>query len=118
MELTGFASNKNINFYAQFLRHRAPSNIVLTEVLLWLPEVLDTSTSNLLTITSIPAALRQSVDQRIPLCIADAGVAIVGQIVLTASGDWSLLRFDNTGLAATGTKGIAAQLIRYRLSIA
>jgi hypothetical protein len=122
MELEGFAANQNINFYAQFLRHRA-SNVSpgmnLTEVVLSLPQVVATSDEVGMRIASasIPANLRPASAQRVPIVAVDNGDIILASIYLTTTGDWAILRHDYTDWSATGNKGIGPQLIRYQKAL-
>lgn len=121
MSLEGFAADQDINYYAQFLKHRATNGLYreYTEVMLWMPTVSANSTSNSLTIesTSIPSGLRPDVEQSVPFTLIDSGTSICGWIQLTTSGDWILRRYDNAAFSVAGTKGILAQPIRYRLQL-
>jgi hypothetical protein len=120
MELKGFVTNGSVNFYAQFLRHRVgTANFI--EVLLWLPEVVATSTSIYLSLddASIPAVLRPSTAQTIPVMFYDNGSLTphVGLITLSTTGDWNILKHDGSNMTAVNTKGIGAQCLRYRKSL-
>lgn len=119
LELFGFTSNLPINWYAQFQRHRC-AVVDLTEVALWLPSTTGTSTDTTLGFASasIPASLRPDVDQVAPIEVYDNNSLVMGILTITTTGDWEIRRWDDTGFTASGTKGLAPQLIRYRKSMA
>jgi hypothetical protein len=119
MVLTGFASNLNVNFYAQFHRHRA-STQMLVEVLLYVPLVTGTSNDPTMALNGadIPAALRPDTEEWVPIMIVDNGVQMVGRLQLTTSTNWYIRKYDGASVTATGTKGICAQTIRYKKEMA
>jgi hypothetical protein len=123
LKLTGFSADQSVNYYATIKRHRATNTtpgLTLTEVLLYLPKVVTTSTAATMTIAAadIPAGLRPDVDQVVPLCVKDDGDNINGHMQVSITGDWIIRRFDDADWITSGNKGIQAQLIRYRLSVA
>lgn len=122
LELYGYSSNKSITYLAIIKRHRSSngSNNVLTEVLLWLPETVDTSTDITLGFASasIPSELRPDTDQYADIKVWDnSGGPLCGIVAITASGDWVIKKYDGSSFTAALNKGVAAQLIRYRKSI-
>jgi hypothetical protein len=125
MKLTGFVADENVNFYAQYRRHRSSSvspGLSYTEVILYLPEVLATSTTTSMTLNSadIPAALRPDTDNMfVPIVIQDNSTTQLGFLQITTAGDWNFYKADGTAIfTASGQKGIMRQVIKYRKLLA
>jgi hypothetical protein len=124
MELKGYASNKTFNFYAQEHVHVGKTPTIqntLSEILIWVPETYETSTTTYLSIdsTTIPSELRPSTDQCAGIGVIDNSSTgpFNGIIYITASGDWEIRTYDRSAFTASGNKGIGGQLIRYMKSI-
>jgi len=121
MELSGFAANKNVNYYAQIREYKASDgdeNIMkIADV--WLPQVMDTATDVYLSIvsTTIPAALRPVHDQRVLLGVVEAGGYGSGFIEVTTTGDWAIRNYNGNNFTNGNAKGISAGIIRILLSI-
>ena len=123
MKLRGFASDLDVNFYAQIHRHRTSTSI-LTEVVLHLPEVVGTSTATYLEIlgTSIPETLRPSYSSQYVFAeVVDdqggSGGPIPGTLQVLSSGNWFLRKYSGSSFAQANEKGIVRQMLRYLKSI-
>lgn len=121
MELGGFASNQNINYYAQIREYQAEDaeGSILREAVLWVPEVMETATDVYLYIVdaSIPAALRPSATQHIPLVVVENAGYLMGMITITPTGNWDIHLYNNSNFTNSAAKGIAAGFIRIRLAV-